>query len=443
MPCRRCKCIVLVTCLIVIHTCCCYYCCFLFSISLPSFVQSLKEKPAADSDAVMDQIQNPLLLPRGNLRLRGSSASTGGPAASASTSNVSSSSSSGSSRPRSKAEYFPWENVGQSVLRAATETGCKGPSDLPAAGEGMSSSSGRQKAPLVPPYHEGEASSYSEPSFLSRKRAGDSSDSSSSSNTYRSDSSTNRSWIKTPPIYYGDADEKEDGGDDSTGDTQQKKQQRQQQHEARFRHLAKELCPLIDRFGRALTDMAPFLRELSESPPVEEGSTSSSTIPAESGTNSTSSSSRGSSSDPSRSQFSLEASLLSFLRERYTLMFPDILYVRVWILTNATCRPPSPPPERAYRAPITNQPRGPLTAGTMRGVAANSGSLLTDILNAAGIGGGGSSNAGLSSSQSSQGIDGHHLDIHIAILSPPTSRYAHTFSRLDDYYDLISCIGHL
>eukprot|EP01036_Dinobryon_divergens_P034125 gene34125-44093_t len=303
------------------------------------------------------------------------------------------------------AEYFPWESVGLPALRA-TEVGCKGPADLPIAGEGITNSSGRQKAPLVPPYREGEPSN-SDPSSLSRKRAGD------SSSTYSSDSSSNRSWIKTPPIHYGDVDEKEEV-DESAGDIQQKKKQRQHQKEARFRHLAKELCPLIDRFGRALTDMAPFLRELAESP-VDEGSTSSTAIPAESGTSSTSSSSRGSSSDPPRSQFSLEASLLSFLRER----------------------PPSPPPERAYRAPITNHPRGPLTAGAIRGVAANSGSLLTDILNAAGMG---SSNTGLSttallplSSQSTQGVDGHHLDIHIAILSPPSSRASMVTSGTSDF----------
>lgn len=100
------------------------------------------------------------------------------------------------------------------------------------------------------------------------------------------------------------------------------------------------------------------------------------------------------------------------------------------------CRPPSPPPERAYRAHITNQPRAPLATGALR---ANSGSLLTDILNAAGFGGGGGGgggNAGLPSalvplsSQSSQGVGGHHLDIHIAILSPPTSRYSLTLKHV-------------
>jgi hypothetical protein len=249
----------------------------------------------------MEQIQHPLILPRGNLRHRGSGA--------AGAAGSSSSSSSSSDRTRSKAEYFPWENFGRSSSKA-NEVGCKGPSDVSIVGyvadASSSSASGRQKAPLVPPFREVE-SSYSESSSLSRKRPEE------NSSSY---SPRNRSWIETQPRYAGSVvvDSKE-AADEDSGDTPQNKKQRQNQRDVRFRHLAKELCPLIDRFGRALTDMAPFLRELAESP-MDEGSTSSSTVSAESRANSTSSSSRGSSSDSSRSQFSLEASLLSFLRER-------------------------------------------------------------------------------------------------------------------------------
>lgn len=63
-------------------------------------------------------------------------------------------------------------------------------------------------------------------------------------------------------------------------------------------------------------------------------------------------------------------------------------------------RPPSPPPARAYRAPINTGIRNAL------GGRAAVGNLLGDL-----------QGAGLTSNQG-----GHHVDIHIAILTPP-NRY--------------------
>ena len=373
----------------------------------------------------MNQIEHPPSLPRGNLRNR----------------SAASSSSVRSTRTRSQEEYFPWENVGRSsVLPSApidsAESGRKGPAEDPTK-DYSSSSSVRQRAPRVPPYHEqfdysssGTSSHQGESGLASRKRAGDGFSPRNAFPETRESSSTrsSRSWVSQNQSQLEMDDEKQKADECSLS-----KKQRQ---ETRLRLLAKELCPLVDRFGRALTDMAPFLRELAESP--VDGVPSSSSSSSSSTSSSSGVDSRGVAPDTSRNQFSLEASLLSFLRERLSLIREVELRSSLSHFFCYSSRPPSPPPERAYRAPITNQPRIPLAAGALRGVSA-SGSLLTDILSAAGIGGlgsGGGAGPGNSNgsngystalvqplqNQQSQTLGGHHLDIHIAILSPPVSR---------------------
>ena len=70
-----------------------------------------------------------------------------------------------------------------------------------------------------------------------------------------------------------------------------------EQKESRFNHLIKELCPLVDRFGRALTDLSPLLRDLADA------NSPSEPIPV---------------AQPAPS--TIEASLLSLLRERLLLL---------------------------------------------------------------------------------------------------------------------------
>mmetsp|Transcript_32647 Transcript_32647/g.44753 ORF Transcript_32647/g.44753 Transcript_32647/m.44753 type:complete len:581 (+) Transcript_32647:285-2027(+) len=286
------------------------------------------------------------------------------------------------------------------------------------------------KAPLVAPYHEQEmyAADHGVQSSrqLSRKRSGEESchyqleshssgkeapslSSNHSDSQYKSLSSSSSCRTSSGVLYNNYVDE-----DRQLQQPQpENKRQRKQQRDSRLRHLARELCPLVDRFGRALTDMAPFLRELAEAPqdPNQVDSPAATGVPSSS--SSTSNSSSNTARPRASNHFSLEASLLSFLRER----------------------PPSPPPERAYRAPISNQPRMPMAAGASRGGVSVGSNFLTDILSAAGLGGAGGvapsnngnsmlyshSNAQTLSSQQSQQIGGH-MDIHIAILSPPSSR---------------------
>lgn len=74
--------------------------------------------------------------------------------------------------------------------------------------------------------------------------------------------------------------------------------------DARFRQLAQELCPLIDRFGRVLTDLAPHLWELGEMDATA------------SAQNSAASESAGPAAPPMNGTNAFEASLLALLRER-------------------------------------------------------------------------------------------------------------------------------
>eukprot|EP01038_Epipyxis_sp_PR26KG_P006238 gene6238-8593_t len=153
--------------------------------------------------------------------------------------------------------------------------------------------------------------------------------------------------------------------------------------DSRLRYLARELCPLSDRFGRILVDMAPKLKTMSDANDSSENNNDSNV-----------SSNRINSSEESQASF--EASILSLLRNRH----------------------PSPPPDRAYRSPIStinsanNRTIQTINAATLSGArASTANSIVSGIIGE------------LASAQRSEGSGssslGHHLDIHIAILSPP------------------------
>ena len=83
-----------------------------------------------------------------------------------------------------------------------------------------------------------------------------------------------------------------------------RKRARREVRETRLRHLAQELCPLVDRFGRILTDIAPQLWELGA-----QDANNVSAVPTTAGTNVPNGAATG-------QQFSFEASLLALLRDR-------------------------------------------------------------------------------------------------------------------------------
>lgn len=183
-----------------------------------------------------------------------------------------------------------------------------------------------------------------------------------------------------------------------------------EEKETRFRRLSQDLCPLIDRFGRVLSDIAPHLWTLSEqdvSHSSQDGETEAVTA----------------------HPLSLEASLLSLL---------------------ASQRTPSPPHDRVSRAPISLNTRftmGILPTSGMGLVAARSAggsSILNTFLGdltGSGLGNAShviSSGAGPSTVRSfnnpSSGTSnaltrtgsahsGRQVDIHIAILAPSSMRY--------------------
>lgn len=80
--------------------------------------------------------------------------------------------------------------------------------------------------------------------------------------------------------------------------------------DARLRHLAQELCPLIDRFGRVLTDVAPHLWELGEMDV---------TAAAAAQSNATNAGANRATPETAHANAAnaFEASLLALLRERY------------------------------------------------------------------------------------------------------------------------------
>lgn len=123
---------------------------------------------------------------------------------------------------------------------------------------------------------------------------------------------------------------------------------------ARFREVAAEMCPLLDRLGRVFTDIAPALCSIPASCPSAQPP------------------SRRPASAPAPG--SLDLSLSSLLRPRE----------------------PSPPPERAFRMPVT---------------AARQSQPATSFIRSGAQEGGGAGPLGTSQPG--------FLDIHIAILSPP------------------------
>lgn len=78
--------------------------------------------------------------------------------------------------------------------------------------------------------------------------------------------------------------------------------------DARLRHLAQELCPLIDRFGRVLTDIAPHLWEMGG---IDAAAPASPPSGAPAG---------GAAANEANAENAFEASLLALLRARYALL---------------------------------------------------------------------------------------------------------------------------
>ena len=109
---------------------------------------------------------------------------------------------------------------------------------------------------------------------------------------------------------------------------------------SRLRVLCRDLCPLLDRFGRVLSDSAPFLRTFSQSNGDSSGAASASAAQQQPAP------------QPS-APLSLEETLLQLM---------------------GISRPPSPEPIRAYRSPIRTLPHTPsaATGGVVRGADGSS-----------------------------------------------------------------------
>eukprot|EP01031_Cornospumella_fuschlensis_P036598 gene36598-44397_t len=131
------------------------------------------------------------------------------------------------------------------------------------------------------------------------------------------------------------------------------------------RERGRALAPLLDRLGRVLTDLSPLLAQSLDPSPPNTATSTSNTANTSAGLN------------PS-APASFEERLLSLLRER----------------------PPSPPPLRAYRSPLTSLPP-PATFARASPL-----DVLAGAARGGGVGGVGGRVAG-------------QIDVHIHILTPP------------------------
>lgn len=95
--------------------------------------------------------------------------------------------------------------------------------------------------------------------------------------------------------------------------------------------LYRDACPLLDRMGRALADLSTQMWNY-----VEPGSAR-----------------HHNSNRPIDPLGSIESRIISLLRERYDCISLFILIDIRSCIPVLLFRPPSPPPSRAYRAPIT------------------------------------------------------------------------------------------
>lgn len=137
-----------------------------------------------------------------------------------------------------------------------------------------------------------------------------------------------------------------------TGSTHRSNEER----ENRLQQIIEELCPLFDRYGRILSDFSPLLSSYVESHANIERNPEA--------------------TDPHRATQSLENSILNLLRER----------------------PPSPPPLRAYRAPLARH-NGRLVSAPAVGASSNTSraagvALLADLVGLDLLSGGNSSGGG-------------------------------------------------
>lgn len=108
--------------------------------------------------------------------------------------------------------------------------------------------------------------------------------------------------------------------------------------DAEFRQIAEELCPLVDRFGRVLTDLSPLLRTLASSFSTPQPN-SSNTLPSVLNVRTLPMDYFPAPEHPSNNV--LEMSLASLLRPRA----------------------PSPSPLRAFRQPISTSAQAPIGLG--------------------------------------------------------------------------------
>lgn len=89
------------------------------------------------------------------------------------------------------------------------------------------------------------------------------------------------------------------------------------QNDEHLRYVAKELCPLVDRLGRMLTDLSPFLRNFAEDPIPSDSETTTDTSAGIAAVGSSGTSiSNLPAADSIRSGNAFEANLLSLLRYR-------------------------------------------------------------------------------------------------------------------------------
>jgi hypothetical protein len=114
--------------------------------------------------------------------------------------------------------------------------------------------------------------------------------------------------------------------------------------ETKLKEVLSEICPLLDRMGRAFTDLSPHVhRYCQPQPPTPD------TLPPN--------------SPPNRPAPPLHG-LLPFGLLPHRQMFVPVPSVRSFILFHSSNRrPPSPPPESFFRVPVTAPPRSSNPSG--------------------------------------------------------------------------------
>jgi hypothetical protein len=130
----------------------------------------------------------------------------------------------------------------------------------------------------------------------------------------------------------------DDGKTRGLSETDSKLQRDNEETDTKLKEVLSEMCPLLDRMGRAFTDLSPHIHRYYQPPTPETQSPSSL------------------SSRPNEPRHGLLP--FGILPRRPTFVSLDFL-----LLILFARRPPSPPPESFFRVPVTNPPRSSNSSG--------------------------------------------------------------------------------